>query len=46
MKPYYVVLRVLDEKGNVLKEFLYPTETQQLAEFVWETTKRRMEGYH
>ena len=46
MKPYYVVLLVMDDEGKTLKEFVYTSDTQQLAEFVWGTVKKRMEGYH
>ena len=45
-EQYRVVLLVLDEKGEKIKEFTYSAETKQLAEFIWDTVKKRVEGYH
>ena len=43
---YSVVLQVMNEQEQVVKEFIYPVGTRELAEFLWETLKKRMEGYH
>ncbi len=42
---FYIVLLVLDEEGNALRQFLYPAVTRPLADLIFDTAKKRVEGY-
>ena len=46
MKPYYVVLLLMDDEGKALRDFVYPVQFRPLANFLFNIAKKYMEGYH